>query len=125
MIKVGGEMSMPISARTRANRANAAKSTGPRTPQGKSTVAQNARQHGLSGGFSILTHENPDEFQKCLDEYRAEFKPTSPDETRLVEHMTQARWTLDRALRIEAHLLNSFTGVDFPLDDPDAAIAAQ
>lgn len=36
------------SARVRANRANAQRSTGPRTEAGKARVAQNARRHGLS-----------------------------------------------------------------------------
>jgi hypothetical protein len=36
------------SARARANRRNARKSTGPSSPAGKQRAAQNARQHGLS-----------------------------------------------------------------------------
>jgi hypothetical protein len=39
---------MKISARTRANRWNARKSTGPRTITGKERIAQNALRHGLS-----------------------------------------------------------------------------
>ena len=35
-------------ARARASRANARKSTGPKTPAGKAASAANARQHGLS-----------------------------------------------------------------------------
>lgn len=39
---------MRPSARTRANRLNAKRSTGPRTKSGKARVAQNALKHGLS-----------------------------------------------------------------------------
>ena len=44
---------MPSERRARANRANARRSTGPRSAQGKARAAQNARRHGLSQG--ILT----------------------------------------------------------------------
>src|ERR1700682_345243 len=39
---------MTSAARIAANRANAQKSTGPRTAAGKRRVAQNARRHGLN-----------------------------------------------------------------------------
>ena len=41
------------SARVRANRANAAKSTGPRTKAGKARVAGNALSHGLAAAQSV------------------------------------------------------------------------
>ena len=116
---------MTESARTRANQQNAKKSTGPRTAAGKAAVAQNARQHGLSGSFSILAHEDSAEFHALLDQYRAEFKPASADETFLVEQMAQSRWTLARARRIEAQLMNQLAGQPAQPDNPDASIAAE
>ena len=99
---------MALSARTRANKQNAKKSTGPRTAAGKAAVAQNARQHGLSGAFCILAHEDAAEFQALLDQYRAEFKPATAGEIFLVEQMAQSRWTLARV----ASLLASSAGTN-------------
>ena len=45
----------PESARVRANRANARKSTGPRSAAGKRRVARNARRHGLT--VTVLADE--------------------------------------------------------------------
>jgi len=45
----------PESARVRASRANARKSTGPRSRAGKARVGRNARRHGLS--VPLLTDE--------------------------------------------------------------------
>ncbi len=45
---------MRVSARVRANRANAKKSTGPRTKLGKSASSRNATKHGLSIAPSLL-----------------------------------------------------------------------
>jgi hypothetical protein len=39
---------MKLSARVRANRANARRSTGPKTPAGKSAASRNALRHGLA-----------------------------------------------------------------------------
>jgi hypothetical protein len=114
---------MSISARTRANRNNAKKSTGPRTDAGKAAVARNAVRHGLSGSFALLPHEDPAEFQNLLDDYRAEFKPASVDEDFLVEQMAQSRWTLARARRLEAQTLNCLAGIVPDPNDPDLIIA--
>ena len=42
----------------RANRANAQKSTGPRTEEGKQRSRLNGIRHGLTGQVSIMTDEN-------------------------------------------------------------------
>ena len=50
---------MTSPAQIRANRQNARRSTGPRTPLGRSTSSQNARRHGLTAappGEAVLSH---------------------------------------------------------------------
>ncbi len=79
----------PVSpARLAANRANARKSTGPRTPAGKARSASNALQHGL---YSL------DQFQGFIDDnnlalsiadnFLAEHQPVTPTEHALVNQL--------------------------------------
>ena len=46
-----------------ANQANAQHSTGPQTPQGKATSAQNARTHGLCCKDRLVANEDQLEFE--------------------------------------------------------------
>ena len=75
-------MKTPISEkRLSANRANAVRSTGPRTDEGKARSAQNARKHGFTASnFSVLRLEDPGE----LDALRAEaihvYRPLNAEE---------------------------------------------
>jgi hypothetical protein len=50
---------MRVSARTRANRANAKRSTGPKTKEGLNRSARNAHRHGLSIPAGILPEYSP------------------------------------------------------------------
>ena len=45
-----------------ANPGNAAKSTGPRTPERQATSSQNAVTHGILQSNPVLTTENQDEY---------------------------------------------------------------
>ena len=50
---------MPISDKQlAANRANAKKSTGPKSPEGKAVCAMNGFQHGLTGLAVVMTDED-------------------------------------------------------------------
>src|SRR5687767_11736285 len=46
---------MPSARRLAANRANAAKSTGPKSAKGRARAAQNARRHGLRAAQPSMT----------------------------------------------------------------------
>src|SRR4051812_18260229 len=84
-------------AKLRANRANARKSTGPRTPQGKSRACLNALSHGLcSAGEIILPHENQADFHSFRDDLLEDLNPTDSVELAIAQRMIHARWKLRR-----------------------------
>jgi hypothetical protein len=55
-----GETRLTPEQRAAVNRANAAKSTGPRTLEGKARSSANARRHGLTGQFSFMLDDDFD-----------------------------------------------------------------
>jgi hypothetical protein len=107
---------MATEAQIEANRRNAAKSTGPRTPEGKARVRRNATRHGLCSGIALFAEEGPEferEFNLLLEDLREEHQPNGPTEDILVHKMAQSVFFADRASIILADKLNSH-------DHPDA-----
>ena len=85
-----------------ANRANAKKSSGPRTEAGREKVAQNATKHGLSGGnFQVLSCENQDEYNALFERFLQAEKPVGDVERELVVKMARHTWLSERALRCQ------------------------
>ena len=84
-----------------ANRANAARSTGPTTPEGKKIAAQNSTRHGMLAQTVVLEGESKSRFEELLTSYIALIQPRSAAETALVETMTIARWKQMRIWGIE------------------------
>ncbi len=115
---------MATAAQITANQQNAVHSTGPKTPEGKAAAARNATKHGLSGAFSVLPHEDQDDFDILLACLRDEFQPATQHETFLVEQMAQSRWRLARARRLETALFDQMLKGFIPEDD-DQRIAAK
>ncbi len=115
---------MATAAQITANQQNAAHSTGPKTPEGKVAAARNATKHGLSGAFSVLPHEDQDEFDILLACLRDEFQPMNQHESFLVEQMAQSRWRLARARRLESAMFEQMLKGFVPEDD-DQRIAAK
>jgi len=93
-----------------ANRANAQKSTGPKTAAGKLTSAQNARRHGLSSPF-LLT---PTSSAKVAA-FAGALVPEDADENRrqAAEEFAHAQLALERIRMTRADLMGTF--------DPDRA----
>src|SRR6266403_4689437 len=79
-----------------ANRRNALKSTGPRTPEGKAAVKLNALRHGLRARTVVLPHENSEDFQQLCDDLETEWNPASRSEQFYVEQMAISQWKLTR-----------------------------
>src|SRR5215469_8818090 len=116
---------MATAAQITANQHNASLSTGPRTPEGKAAAARNATKHGLSGAFTVLPHEDQDEFNALLACLRDEFKPANQHEAFLVEQMAQSRWRLARAGRLETAMFDQMLLGEMNDTDPDQQIAAK
>jgi len=76
---------MPSDQKIQANRRNAQRSTGPKTPEGKATVSRNATRHGLASSRTVvLPEENRQEFEELVDAFRSEYQPQGPLERFLV-----------------------------------------
>src|SRR5215469_13461177 len=85
-----------------ANRLNAQKSTGPKTPEGRAAVRLNGVKHGLFAQTLVLKGESESDFHALLESYEAEHSPATPTEEALVQQLTMAMWRLRRLYHAEA-----------------------
>jgi hypothetical protein len=92
---------MATAAQVRANRANARKSTGPRTAEGKERASQNAVKHGLLAREAVIAGEDPEEFESYREGMLADLAPVGPVEAMLAERVVGLSWRLRRAERLQ------------------------
>jgi hypothetical protein len=85
-----------------ANRQNAQKSTGPKTPEGRAAIRLNGVKHGLTAETIVLKGESQADFTNLMDSYGAEHAPTTPTEEALVVQLGLAAWRLRRLYLQEA-----------------------
>ncbi len=89
-----------------ANRRNALKSTGPKTPRGRAVSKMNALQHGILSREVLVRglnlHENSRELDALSERFWQELKPAGPVEEMLVDQIVTTHWRLRRALRAES-----------------------
>ena len=90
------------------NRANAARSTGPRTPEGKSNSSQNARRHGFTASaFAVVRLEDLDEVAHLRADLVSVYRPVNSQELFAIERMAIAQLTILRAARLESGLFTT------------------
>ena len=93
-------------ARIAANRANAQKSTGPKTEAGKARSRANALKHGLTGAGVALPGEDAVAIEASFLQAQEEFAPTTLAGMRLVRDVAAIWVRQDRARQFEMLILD-------------------
>jgi len=98
---------MASEAQIVANRANAQQSTGPRTPEGKAVVSQNAVTHGFLARETVIQGEDPGEFEYYRDRMLGELAPAGDAELEMAERAVGLAWRLRRAERLQTEAFDA------------------
>ena len=93
-----------------ANRRNAQKSTGPRTPRGKAAIRLNNLRHGLRSSARVLPGEDLKQLAQIRREYLRAYRPQTAEQMSLVDQMASAEWKLLYWKRTETELLSQAFG---------------
>ncbi len=109
--------------RINASRANAARSRGPITPEGKARSSANAIRHGLLAKCVVLENESGQCFEDLVAQHTERFAPADGVELGMIEEMAAAHWLMRRAWAIENRLMEKALR-NQPAGDEAARIAA-
>ena len=85
-----------------ANRENAKKSTGPRTPEGKAVSCMNAVTDGFASSTKFIKGEKQEDLDTLYRNLHEELKPATHVEQILVEKMIHNQWLSLRAIRLQS-----------------------
>src|SRR5215212_3046361 len=85
-----------------ANRQNALRSTGPKTPEGKDAVRLNALKHGLLSKETLLPGEDQEALRELDERLKDELRPVGELENLLVDRIVASYWRLGRLGPVEA-----------------------
>jgi hypothetical protein len=102
------EFSMTSVKQLAANRANAKRSTGPKTKNGKARSKRNAVKHGLAAKQAILIEgEDPEDFEALSEDLIAKHRPSSAFAHELVMQIAVTTWRWRRVQRLEAAFIRA------------------
>ena len=110
---------MAYPAQITANRANAQKSTGPRSVEGKSASRFNALKHGIDAESIVIPGEDPADYNSLAAHYLHECRPQSASESFHVDTMLRADWHKRRLQFVEADLYHTLLA-----ETPGSSLAA-
>jgi hypothetical protein len=88
-----------------ANRANAKKSTGARTKEGKSTSSQNAYKHGIWAKQLTIADDEREDYEKLVGDLSALLKPEGPILQYYFDEIVVCMWRLRMLVPIESRQL--------------------
>src|SRR5262249_19244582 len=114
-----------VSKRVEANRNNAKRSCGPRTPEGKARSRMNSLKHGLTAELVVLPGEDPERLEARAAARKEELKPQGELQDYLVERAVHQSWQLDRidrAIAAKLKLNASFGDLDRDQAETDEAL---
>ena len=94
---------MNLEQRNAINRANAAKSTGPKTPEGKQRSSLNATRHGLTGQVVVLTADDLTAYTKHILSFQDDLEPTGAVEQQLTQIVADGTWRMHRGSAYESN----------------------
>jgi hypothetical protein len=115
---------MASDAKIRANRANAQKSTGPRTAAGKDRSRLNATRHNITGIPSLRSGPEKDAFDAYFERLIPGFHATNDVEFELAGRIVDVMFRLARISTLEVNILNAGeSAAAAPLTDADRALA--
>lgn len=90
---------------TSVNRANAQRSTGPKTPEGKQRSSLNALRHGLTGQIVVMPAEDLQAYRLHVKAFTEHYQPADPPEAHLVQVLADTAWRQNRVAALETNLL--------------------
>ncbi len=94
-----------VTAREAANRANAAKSTGPKTEEGKKISSHNALKTGLTGRTVLLPTDNVADYQAHLASIEERYQPATDEERFHAQNIAHIEWRILRIPTLETAFL--------------------
>jgi hypothetical protein len=97
---------MATARQIKANRLNAQKCTGPRTPKGRAISSQNALKTGIDAKSEIIRTENCANYDALIATFYTRFRPATPEERRLVDNLIRNEWLSRRYMAAAANVIN-------------------